>query len=57
MMMALTCPACGAEFETQEQLDEHTHTAHGSSFRCAACGAEFETQEKLDEHVKATHAA
>jgi len=37
--MALTCPACGAEFETQEQLDEHTRTEHGSSFRCPACGA------------------
>jgi uncharacterized C2H2 Zn-finger protein len=55
--MAFTCPACGAEFETQEQLDEHTRSAHGSSFRCAACGAEFETQEQLDEHVRAMHPA
>jgi uncharacterized C2H2 Zn-finger protein len=56
--MALTCPACGAEFETQEQLDEHTRTEHGgSSFRCPACGAEFEMQEQLDEHTRTEHAA
>jgi uncharacterized C2H2 Zn-finger protein len=53
--MALTCPACGAEFETQDQLDAHTREAHSSSLRCPACGAEFESQEKLDEHVRATH--
>lgn len=53
--MAFTCPACGGEFETKEQLDEHTRTEHGSSIRCPACGAEFESQEQLDEHVKATH--
>ena len=53
--MAISCPACGAEFETQEQLDDHTRTQHGSSFRCPACGAEFESQEPLDEHVKETH--
>jgi pyruvate/2-oxoglutarate dehydrogenase complex dihydrolipoamide dehydrogenase (E3) component/uncharacterized C2H2 Zn-finger protein len=56
-LMALTCPACGAEFETQEQLDEHTKSEHGSTFRCPACGAEFESQEKLDEHTKSEHAA
>jgi uncharacterized C2H2 Zn-finger protein len=55
--MALTCPACGAEFETQEQLDEHVRTEHSSSFRCPACGAEFESQEQLDEHVSAAHPA
>ncbi|MCI0632591.1 MAG: C2H2-type zinc finger protein [Actinobacteria bacterium] len=55
--MALTCPACGGEFETQEKLDEHTRTEHGGSFRCPACGAEFETQEKLDEHVRTEHPA
>jgi uncharacterized C2H2 Zn-finger protein len=53
--MALTCPACGAEFETQEQLDEHTRTEHSSKLRCPACGAEFETQEQLDEHTRSTH--
>ena len=53
--MAFTCNACGAVFESQEQLDAHTRAEHGSGFRCAACGAEFESQEQLDEHVKATH--
>jgi uncharacterized C2H2 Zn-finger protein len=55
--MAITCPACGAEFETQEQLDEHARAEHSSSFRCPACGAEFESQQQLDEHVEAAHPA
>lgn len=25
----VTCAACGAEFESQEQLDEHVRTVHG----------------------------
>ncbi len=56
--MAFTCPACGAEFDTQAALDEHTRTEHGSeqgSFRCPACGAEFESQEALDEHTRTEH--
>ena len=58
--MALRCPACGAEFETQEALDTHAREEHQpqpmSSFRCPACGAEFETQDSLDEHTKSAHA-
>lgn len=63
--MAFRCPACGAEFETQEALDTHAHDEHqaegttqeGGGFRCPACGAEFETQESLDAHAKAEHGA
>jgi uncharacterized C2H2 Zn-finger protein len=59
--MAFRCPACGAEFETQEALDAHTREAHEpeqtGGFRCPACGAEFETQDALDEHEKSAHGA
>ena len=55
------CPACGAEFSTQEELQQHgkqhqaTHQHEGHGFRCPACGAEFETQEQLEAHAKAAH--
>jgi uncharacterized C2H2 Zn-finger protein len=59
--MAFRCPACGAEFETQEELDTHSRESHQAEqtggFRCPACGAEFETQEELDAHAKAAHGA
>lgn len=59
--MAFRCPACGAEFETQEALDTHARETHQAkqtgSFRCPACGAEFDTQEALDAHTEAEHAA
>ena len=57
MTMTVTCAACGAEFESQERLDEHVHDAHPETetVRCAACGAEFESQMQLDEHVRSAH--
>jgi uncharacterized C2H2 Zn-finger protein len=58
--MAFRCPACGAEFETQEALDAHAREQHQAQqmggFRCPACGAEFETQEALDGHTNSAHA-
>jgi uncharacterized C2H2 Zn-finger protein len=58
--MAFRCPACGAEFETQEALDTHAREQHQTqpkgAFRCPACGAEFETQDSLDAHTKSAHA-
>lgn len=58
------CPACGAEFDTQEQLQQHARQHHQgaqgqqgqASFRCPACGAEFTTREQLDAHAKQAHA-
>jgi pyruvate/2-oxoglutarate dehydrogenase complex dihydrolipoamide dehydrogenase (E3) component/uncharacterized C2H2 Zn-finger protein len=58
------CPACGAEFETRAQLEEHGRQHHGAQagqsagggFRCPACGAEFPTQESLEEHARREHA-
>ena len=57
--MAFRCPACGAEFETQEELDTHAHEQHQAQqtggFRCPACGAEYETQDALDAHATSAH--
>jgi pyruvate/2-oxoglutarate dehydrogenase complex dihydrolipoamide dehydrogenase (E3) component/uncharacterized C2H2 Zn-finger protein len=56
------CPACGAEFDTQEQLRQHARQQHqmqqgqpAKSFRCPACGAEFSTQEQLESHSRQAH--
>jgi len=57
-----TCPACGAEFDVQERVDEsgEERAEHGQtraktqevrepvSFQCAACGADYEAQEELE---------
>ncbi len=63
---AFTCPACGAEFDAQERLEErpepgpeeataepdHSEVAEPVSFQCPACGADYDTEERLgDEHV------
>jgi pyruvate/2-oxoglutarate dehydrogenase complex dihydrolipoamide dehydrogenase (E3) component len=61
----ITCPACRAEFDVRERLDQGTGsderpapdqpepTAPSAqepvSFQCPACGADFETEEQLDE--------
>lgn len=64
--MAFRCSACGAEFETRDDLDTHVREEHQAQqneghqteeFRCPACGAVFDTQEELDAHAKAEHAA
>jgi uncharacterized C2H2 Zn-finger protein len=51
------CEACGAEFTTREQLDQHKQQAHQQtqSFRCPACGAEFSTREQLEAHGRQAH--
>jgi hypothetical protein len=66
---SFTSPACGAEFEVQERLQDpkaeppprasrQASAAPGRvdapiSFQCPACGADFETQEGLDEGAEA----
>ncbi|MGH2463569.1 MAG: dihydrolipoyl dehydrogenase family protein [Candidatus Limnocylindria bacterium] len=66
---SFTCPACGAELEVQERVDElkaepQRGTSRQSptakqrveapvSFQCPACGADFETQERLDQEAAA----
>lgn len=59
--MAVTCAKCGAEFDSQDQLDAHVREEHepapDGGFICAACGMEFGSQEELDTHAKAEHGA
>jgi DNA-directed RNA polymerase subunit RPC12/RpoP len=60
--MAVTCAKCGAEFDSQDQLDAHVREEHeaapgGAGFICKACGMEFGSQEELDVHAKAEHGA
>jgi pyruvate/2-oxoglutarate dehydrogenase complex dihydrolipoamide dehydrogenase (E3) component/predicted RNA-binding Zn-ribbon protein involved in translation (DUF1610 family) len=59
---SFTCPACGAEFNAQERLDEQREQRAGFaeaetqtpappepvSFQCPACGADYETQDELE---------
>jgi len=58
-----TCPACGAEFDVQERLEERAEpvpkeapaepdrgeVTEPVSFQCPACGADYETQEELGQ--------
>jgi uncharacterized C2H2 Zn-finger protein len=57
--MAVRCPTCGSEFDSQAALDEHTRSEHGSqqqgTFRCPACGMQFGSQQELDEHTRSEH--
>jgi DNA-directed RNA polymerase subunit RPC12/RpoP len=58
--MAVRCSKCGAELDSQDQLDVHERDEHGASgggFICKACGMEFGSQEELDAHAKAEHGA
>jgi uncharacterized C2H2 Zn-finger protein len=62
MAMAVRCEKCGAEFDSQEQLDAHVRDEHaaapgGGGHICPACGMEFTSQEELDAHTKAEHGA
>jgi DNA-directed RNA polymerase subunit RPC12/RpoP len=59
--MAVTCAKCGAEFDSQDQLDTHVREEHEAAprggFICKTCGMEFGSQEELDAHAKAEHGA
>lgn len=59
--MAFTCPACGGEFDSQDELESHARLEHGGTsvggFWCLACGEEFGSREGLHDHEKAEHAA
>jgi rubredoxin len=59
--MAVKCPVCGDEFETDEQLAAHDHEmpvpweSSGAGFECPECGAMFDGEEHLIEHQAAGH--
>ncbi len=58
-----TCPACGAEFDVRERLEERpepqpreaaveanrSDAAEPVSFQCPACGADYDPEERLGE--------
>ncbi len=50
------CGACGASFDTQEELMNHSkvHMQSVKQYRCPSCGASFASQTELMEHSK-TH--
>jgi len=52
-----TCPECGTEFSSQEELDYHRETVHGVPivYTCPVCGAEFSSQAELDYHMEMAH--
>ncbi|KOC70871.1 Zinc finger protein 585B [Habropoda laboriosa] len=52
-----SCEVCGAQFEKQNQLDEHRLSAHpgDSPFTCTECGKSFVSRQGLWEHGR-THA-
>jgi uncharacterized C2H2 Zn-finger protein len=56
------CSACGAEFDSREELDQHNREAHGAMdgvqagpVTCPACGAEFATEEEMLAHTRMAH--
>ena len=56
------CQMCGAEFDSESKLMEHTKMhAQASSqqaagtFKCATCGAVFTSEANLDEHTRKAH--
>lgn len=61
--MAVTCPVCGDEFETEERMAGHDHempipwAGTGAGFECPECGASFDQEEELVAHQAAGHEA
>lgn len=52
------CRICGAEFITEEMLQEHQRDAHASReeiLRCHLCSAAFEERAAFDHHMDETH--
>ncbi|MBI3022368.1 MAG: C2H2-type zinc finger protein [Thaumarchaeota archaeon] len=56
------CEACGAKFDSEAKLMEHSKTTHMqasaqqmSSFKCNTCGATFKSQAELMEHSTKAH--
>jgi uncharacterized C2H2 Zn-finger protein len=60
MQQTFRCPECGAEFPTQQSLQDHVSREHmGTSTqgrtpqeKCPSCSMEFPSTESLEEHEK-----
>jgi len=55
------CPACGTNFQSKQELDEHAKQAHSKqtgeeqqehSITCSKCGFKAKVSEQMDEHNK-----
>jgi predicted RNA-binding Zn-ribbon protein involved in translation (DUF1610 family) len=70
MSGSFTCPACGAEFDVTERLDEQGQakaepvapvpgggTPEPISFQCPGCGADYEAEEELPPELAASETA
>ena len=61
--MAVRCPVCGTEFETDEEFAQHEHELidslrdSGAGFQCPTCGAMFDQEEGLVAHQAEGHPA
>jgi len=48
------CEVCGATFESQEKLEEHTRKLH-PQYGCDICGETFSSQSELEAHSHIEH--
>lgn len=55
----LKCPMCGGQFNSQQELDEHTKEIHGNqtgegheehSITCSKCEMKANSTQELNEH-------
>lgn len=49
------CPYCQAEFDSQQELEEHMVIHATTSYPCPYCDATFETEQELADHIAAEH--
>ena len=52
--LPFNCDQCSCDFETQENLKEHTKDMH-PLINCDKCSSRFKTQESLSVHTKENH--
>lgn len=48
------CQACGAEFESELELERHKREMH-SQYRCEVCGKTFSSERELETHNRIAH--
>lgn len=55
----LKCPMCGGQFNSQQELDEHTKQVHSNqvgegqeehSITCSKCGMKAKSSDELKQH-------
>jgi len=64
-MNKITCMMCGAQFDTEEELNDHNAEEHADAMIkkekhdgpmiCSMCNNKFSTSEELDKHIKEAH--